>query len=599
MRLSARSASSIAFSCYLLTTAQAISSFYELTGIVNLTETVQGFANYFTSNYSKDDLAVYAVSNGAPLQYHPYGAQQAGPGGPLLMQDFNLMDSISHFDSERIPERVVHAKGGGAHGYFELTDSLSDITYARMFQDPGYNCPVTARFSTVGGERASPDTMRDPRGFALKFRTDVGNMDWVFLNTPVFFLRDPNKFPHFIHSQKRDPSSHINQWLDSTRTWDYYIHNPECLHQITYMFGDRGCPKSWALMNGYSGNTYKLVNAQGNITYVQFHFQSEQGVEGFPDQEATELWGKSDYNTLEFYERLASGKPAVWTLYVQTMTPEQAENFTYSINDLTKVWSHKEYPLRKVGRLVLNQNPVNYFNEIEQLAFAPAHLIPGVEPSNDPVLQARLFSYPDTHKHRLGANYQQLPVNRPRTFESGSGCPFLGGNFQRDGFMAIDNQRDRPDYLSYFSPINAVGNDPSNYSHGIPPIEHAKFVGVVTNKSEAMWEKIQEERGKRAHDEKIWMNSYYWVYGFGEKDVEQPRILYQNIYNDTIRQGLVDAVVAHAGRVKDEKTKGWVPSLWGLIDKDLGQKVADGLNVTYQYVPVDQYAKLVGESAAY
>ncbi|CAR30019.1 ZYRO0G22462p [Zygosaccharomyces rouxii] len=598
MRLTTTATSSIACVSYLLATVQA-ASLYNLTGILNITQTVQGLANYFSFNYSNGDPAVYALSNGAPYPYHPYGAQQAGPGGPLLLQDFNLMDSISHFDRERIPERVVHAKGGGAHGYFELTDSLSDIGFARIFQDPGYTCPITVRFSTVGGESASPDTMRDPRGFSIKLKTDVGNVDWVFLNSPVFFIRDPNKFPHFIHSQKRDPSTHLNQWLDSTRTWDYYVHNPEVLHQLTYMFGDRGCPKSWALMNGYSGHTYKMINAQGNLTYVQFHLHSEQGVEGFTDEEATELWAKSDYNTAEFYERLANGKPAAWTVYVQTMTPEQAENFTYSINDLTKVWPHKEFPLRKFGRIVLNQNPDNYFAEVEQLAVAPSHLIPGIEASNDPVLQSRLYSYPDTHRHRLGPNYQQLPVNRPRTFENGSGCPFLAGNFQRDGAMAIDNQRDRPNYLSYFSPMNAIGGDASNYSHGIPPIERAKYAGVVTNTSEAMWESVQEERLKRAHEEKIWMNSYYWVSGFGEKDVEQPRKLYQNVYNETQKEMLVTAIVNHASKVKDCKTKNWVPTLWGLVDKELGQKVANGLKVNYTYTPVEQYAKLVGEAAAY
>ena len=569
------------------------------TGGFNLSQQIQGMANYFSYNYSNEDPAVYALSNGVPYAQHPYGAQQAGPGGPLLLQDFNLMDSISHFDRERIPERVVHAKGGGAHGYFELTDSLSDLTYARIFQEPGYTCPITVRFSTVGGESASPDTMRDPRGFSIKFKTDIGNMDWVYLNTPVFFIRDPNKFPHFIHSQKRDPSTHLNQWTDSTRTWDYYVHNPEVLHQITYMFGDRGCPKSWALMNGYSGHTFKLFNADGNMTYVQFHLHSEQGVEGFSDEEAADLYGQPDYNTQEFYDRLAAGNTAAWTLYVQTMTPEQAETFSYSVNDLTKIWPHSDFPLRKVGRIVLDQNPVNYFAEVEQAAFSPSHLIPGIEPSNDPVLQARLYSYPDTHRYRLGANYQQLPVNRPRTFENGSGCPFLAGNFQRDGDMAFDNQRDRPNYISSFSHLNAIDGDPRNYTNGVPMNVGPKYFGVVTNSSEAIWEKVQEQRLMRAHEEKIWMNSYYWVYGFSEKDVEQPRNLYLNRFNDTQKEGLITAVVNHAKRINDKKIKSLVPSLFGLLDKHLGQRIADGLKVNFTYVTSDQYPMLVGESAAY
>ncbi|AQZ12678.1 hypothetical protein BZL39_E00160 [Zygosaccharomyces parabailii] len=395
---------------YILFEAALAVPYDNFTGGVNLTRQVDSLEDYFTANYSSNDSAIYALSNGVPYAEHPYGSLLANPGGPLLLQDFNLMDSMSHFDRERIPERVVHAKGGGAHGYFELTDSLSDLTFARIFQEPGYTCPITVRFSTVGGERASPDTMRDARGFSIKLKTDIGNMDWVYLNTPVFFLRDPNKFPHFTHAQKRDPSTNLNQWTDSSRIWDYYLQNPEALHQITYMFGDRGCPKSWALMNGYSGHTFKFFNAAGNMTYVKFHLHSEQGVEGFSDEEAAKLHGQTDYNTQEFYNRIASGGKPAWTVYVQTMTPEQAENFTYSVNDLTKVWPHSQFPLRRAGRIIIDQNPVNYFAEVEQAAFSPSHLIPGIEPSNDPVLQSRLYSYPDSHSTGWASITSSFPL---------------------------------------------------------------------------------------------------------------------------------------------------------------------------------------------
>lgn len=538
------------------------------------------------------DPAVYATSNGVPYLKHPYGAQMAGPGGPLLLQDFNLLDDISHFDQERIPERVVHAKGGGAHGFFELTDSLSDLTYARPFQEPGYNCPITMRFSTVGGERGTPDTHRDPRGFAMKFKTDIGNMDWVFNNTPVFFIRDPLKFPKFIHTQKRDPSTNLNQDSDSYLTWDYFTYNPECLHQITYMFGERGCPKSWAEMNGYSGHTFKLVNKNGEMNYVQIHVKSDLGFTGMKDAEARKLNGASpDHNTKEFYDRIAAGEYPSYTLYVQVMSPKQAEEFRYSINDLTKIWPHSQFPLRKFGRIVLNKNPVNYFEEIEQIAFSPSHLVPGIEPSNDPVLQSRLFSYSDTHRHRLGVNYQQLPVNKPRTFEKKSGCPFLAGNFQRDGYSAYENQGARPNYLSSIVTCNAASDD-------MKGVEVKKYLGVVPKWSEDKSAIIQAERSKRSHEEKIWSNSYDYISGFSELDVEQPRALYKNVYNEEQKKDFIEAIVGHASNISVPEIKSRVPTLWGLIDKDLGNAIADGLQVPYKYVTVDEYIEYLGVAPA-
>lgn len=545
------------------------------------------------------DPAVYSTSNGVPYAKHPLGAQTAGPGGPLLLQDFNLLDDLSHFDRERIPERVVHAKGGGAHGYFELTDSLSDITYARPYQTVGYQCPVSVRFSTVGGESGTPDTLRDPRGFSFKLKTDVGNMDWVYNNTPVFFIRDPNKFSKFIHTQKRDPSTHLNQNTDSTRTWDYFTLNPESLHQVTYLFGRRGIPSSWARMNAYSGHTFKFYNAKDELTYVQVHVIADGGFETYSNEEGAKVAGESpDHNIKDLYARISSGEHPSYTCYVQTMTPDQAEKFRYSINDLTKIWPHKEFPLRKFGKIVLNKNPVNYFAEIEQLAFSPAHLVPGIEPSNDPVLQSRLFSYSDTHRHRLGPNYQQLPVNKPRTFEKGSGCPFRAGNFQRDGAFAVDNQEFRPDYLSTQLPLNSVANEPEKYVNGLPPVEEKKFVGVVPQESLDKFTILQKENAKRAHEEAIWLKSYDYISGFSELDVEQPRELYQKVYNDEQKEELVEAVVGHASTIAIPAIKEKVPHYWGLLDKELGAKIASGLGVKYEHWTLDEYIKNIGVAPA-
>ncbi|EAU86801.2 heat-induced catalase [Coprinopsis cinerea okayama7 len=380
--------------------------------------------------WNTKDGAVYTTSNGAPVN-EPYAAQRAGINGPLLLQDFHHIDLLAHFDRERIPERVVHAKGAGAHGYFETTHSLSDITSIPLFQKPGTKVRATVRFSTVGGESGSADTARDPRGFAIKLRTEDGNWDWVFNNTPVFFLRDPAKFPHFIHTQKRDPQTHLK---DSNMFWDYLSQNPESIHQVMILFSDRGTPDGYFHEHGYSGHTFKWLKDDGTFVYTQVHVRADSGFKTLDADTSVKLAGENpDYGTQTLFEAIENGNHPSWTVYVQTMTPEQAESFRYNILDLTKVWPHAEFPLRPVGKLVLNENPQNYFAEIEQSAFSPSHLIPYVEPSADPVLQSRLFSYPDTHRHRLGVNYQQLPVNAPIV-------PVA--NFQRDGPATFVSQVD-------------------------------------------------------------------------------------------------------------------------------------------------------------
>lgn len=385
----------------------------------------------------------FTNSQGAAIP-EPFATQRIGNHGPLLLQDFNLIDLLAHFDRERIPERVVHAKGSGAYGYFEVTDDILDICLLKVFSQVGKKTRTFTRFSTVGGEKGSADTARDPRGFLTKFYTEEGNLDWVYNNTPIFFIRDPLKFPHFIHTQKRDPATNIPL---PNMAWDYWAANPEAYHQLVHLFLDRGTPYLYRHMNGYSGHTYKWLNAKGEWWYVQVHLITDQGSKTLTAEEATKLAGENpDNHQQDLYELIAKGDHPLWTVYVQTMTPEQAEKFEHSVFDLTKVWPHAEYPLRRFGKLVLNENPSNYFAEVEQAAFLPLHTVPGQEPSADPVLQLRLFLYPDTHRHRLGPNYAQIPVNKPL-------APVYAPHI-RDGVMNVDgNYGSTPNFLAYTAPV--------------------------------------------------------------------------------------------------------------------------------------------------
>lgn len=424
---------------------------------------------------------------------HPYETQRAGENGPLLLQDFHLIDLLTHFDRERIPERVVHAKGSGAHGFFECTNPIPELTMIDIFSAKGKTCPVTVRFSTVGGESGSHDCARDPRGFAVKFRTEQGNWDLVANNTPVFFLRDPAKFPHFIHTQKRDPSTHLTHADDSTMFWDYLSQNPESIHQVMILMGDRGIPDGFRFMHGYYGHTMKLVNKDGDWVYTQIHMKSQQGTKFITQEDSATK--SPDYAQKDLYEAIQRGEFPKWSVEIQTMTAKEAEELweTQRINvfDLTHVWPQSQFPLKKVGEFTLNENAINYFAEIEQSAFNPSHLVPGIEPSADPVLQSRLFSYADTHRHRLGTNYQQLPVNAPRT-----GYKF--GNFQRDGAMSFYNQGSRSNYLSSI--------DPPKFKPRMTDLDktHGHFIGEAVsflseiraedfNASRALWQKVWDE----------------------------------------------------------------------------------------------------------
>jgi len=452
------------------------------------------FRSYADDRNASSEDVIYTTSNGVPYP-HPYESQRVGENGPLLLQDHHLVDLLSHFDRERIPERVVHAKGAGAHGTYTTTESLEDLCMADIFKQ-GKSCPVTVRFSTVGGESGSHDCARDPRGFSVKFRTDEGNWDVVANNTPVFFIRDPAKFPHFIHTQKRDPATHLTHADDATAFWDFASQNPESAHQFMILFGDRGIPDGYRKMHGYHGHTHKLQNKNGDWVYCQLHFKSKQGT-AFITQEDSFNYGP-DYSTKDLYQSIEKGDFPGWDVMFQTMTAEEAEEVwekqKINVFDMTHVWPQSQFPLRKVGEFFLNENVQNYFAEVEQVAFNPAHLVPGIEPSADPLLQSRLFSYPDTHRHRIGANYQQLPVNSPRV-------AYRMGNFQRDGNMAFYNQGSRPNYLSSIQPISFKERTVDlDKLHGNFTGEAITFLSEIRpedfNAPRTLWEKVFDDAAK-------------------------------------------------------------------------------------------------------
>jgi catalase len=352
----------------------------------------------------------------------------AGRRGPVLMQDYLLFEKMAHFNRERVPERVVHAKGAGAYGTFTVTKEITQYTSAKLFAKVGNQCETFARFSTVGGEKGSADTARDPRGFAIKFYTEEGNWDMVGNNTPIFFIRDPLKFGDFIHTQKRCPQTNLKS---ATMMWDFWSLSPESLHQVSFLMSDRGTPDGMRHMNGYSSHTFSLINSKDQLVYVKWHFKTKQGIKNLDAKTAEELAGSDpDYATRDLFHSIEKGKYPKWGVFIQVMREDQVDRFKYNPFDLTKVWPHGEYPLIEVGELELNRNPVNYFAEVEQAAFNPVNIVPGMGYSPDKMLQGRLVSYPDAHRYRIGVNYEALPVNRPR-------CPIH--TYNRDGAMRFDD----------------------------------------------------------------------------------------------------------------------------------------------------------------
>ncbi|TFF37786.1 catalase [Mucilaginibacter psychrotolerans] len=398
------------------------------------------------------------TASGIPYLHHE-DTQSAGPRGPLLLQDFILHEKLAHFNRERIPERIVHAKGSAAYGTFTVTQDITAYSKAKLFGAIGRQTKVLLRFSTVGGEKGSADTERDPRGFAVKFYTEDGNWDLVGNNTPVFFIKDPKKFPDFIHTQKRDPFTNCKS---ATMVWDFFSLNPESLHQVLFLMSDRGTPHGFRHMHGFGSHTYTLINHKDETVYVKFHFKSCQGIKNFTSAEAKLMRGEDpDFAQRDLLNAIEDGNFPKWVLKIQLMTAEQAGSNAFNPFDLTKVWSQKEYPLIEVGVLELNQNPDNYFAEVEQAAFSPSRIVDGIGYSPDKMLQGRILAYPDAQRYRLGVNFEQLPVNR---------CPFIVNNYQRDGSMRVDdNGRRSPNYFP--NSFDDIRPDPA-YRRPAEPIVH-------------------------------------------------------------------------------------------------------------------------------
>jgi len=399
---------------------------------------------------------VMTTSAGAPIADNQ-NSLTAGARGPVLLQDYQLLEKLAHQNRERIPERTVHAKGWGAYGTFTVTHDISRYTRARIFEEVGKKTELIARFSTVAGELGAADAERDVRGFALKFYTEEGNWDVVGNNTPVFFIRDPLKFPDFIHTQKRHPRTHLRS---NTAAWDFWSLSPESLHQVTILMSDRGLPRDVRHINGYGSHTFSFYNRAGERYWVKFHFKTLQGHNYWTNGESAEVIGRSRETTQEdLFGAIERGEYPKWRLCVQIMPENDADKTPYNPFDLTKVWPHKDCPLIEVGVMELNRNPENYFAEIEQAAFSPSNVVPGIGFSPDKMLQARVFSYADAHRYRLGTHYEALPVNAPK-------CPVH--HYHKDGPMRFF-RNDSGNADAYYEP-NSMGGPAQAAEFREPPL---------------------------------------------------------------------------------------------------------------------------------
>lgn len=439
----------------------------------------------------------------------------------------DLVEELAHFDRERIPERVVHAKGAGAYGYFQVTHDITQYTAATVFSEIGKTTPIAVRFSQVTGEMGSADTVRDPRGFAIKFYTDDGIWDLVGNNTPIFFVRDSVLFPSFIHVLKRNPVTHVR---DPDMFWDFISLRPETTHQILILYSDRGIPDGYRRMHGYGSDTFALINKQGSFVYCKFHYLTDQGIQNIEPDRATIIAGADpDYSLRDLYNSIALKQYPTWTLYIQVMTPAQAETCKFNPFDVTKTWPHAEYPLIQVGKIVLNRNPGNYFAEVEQMALNPANLIPGIEASPDRMLQGRLFSYGDTHRYRLGKNYNQLPIN----------APFKVHSYTRDGFATINSQGGAPIY----HPNSFNGPDSDKRARELSP--------SYTIAGDA------------------------WRYDNGEEDnFSQARVLYQRVLDDGAKSRLIRNL-ANDLRMASSFIQERTLQNFSQVDAEFGRRIAE------------------------
>jgi catalase len=457
----------------------------------------------------------------------------AGQNGPTVLHDAYTVQRMQHFNRERVPERVVHAKGTGAHGFFEVTEDVTQWTSAAFLSEVGKRTPMFARFSTVAGELGSPDTVRDPRGFALKFYTEEGNYDLVGNNTPVFFIRDAIKFSDFIHSQKRLPDTGIRS---NDMQWDFWTLSPESAHQVAILFSDRGTPRTYRNMNGYSSHTYSWMNANGERFWVQYHWKTVQGIENFTLAEAGAMAGQDpDFHRRDLWESIAGGDAPEWRLELQVMPFEEAADYRFNPFDLTKVWPHADYPPVEIGRMVLDRNPENHFAEVEQAAFSVGSIVPGIGLSPDKMLMGRIFSYHDTHLHRIGANYEQLPINSPKS-------PVH--SYNKDAPMTIRHAGAQPVYWP-----NSYGGPQADPGKELP----------------SWWVEAGE------------IGRYAYELHSEDDDFGQPGTLYREVMDTTDREHLVTNIVAHASDGVSADVQERVIGYWTNVDADLGARVAAGL----------------------
>lgn len=483
------------------------------------------------------------TASGKPYVQHE-DTMSAGPRGPLLIQDFILHEKMGHFNRERIPERVVHAKGSGAFGTFTVTHNISKYSRAKVFSKINKQTKVFVRFSTVGGEKGSADTERDPRGFAVKFYTEDGNWDLVGNNTPVFFIKDPKKFDDFIHTQKRDPRTNCKS---PTMMWDYWSLNPESLHQVMILMSDRGTPYGYRHMHGFGSHTFSLINKKNEKVWVKFHFKTLQGIKNFTDAEAAAMKSKDpDFSQRDLVEAIDKKDFPKWGLKIQVMTNEQAKKSRFNPFDLTKIWPHKDFPLIDVGVMELNEVPKNYFADVEQSAFAPAHVVDGIGYSPDKMLQGRLLSYPDAHRYRLGVNYEQIPVNK---------CPYAVANYQRDGAMRVDGNSGSA--ANYFP--NSFDDIYPDEAYKEPPME---LDGAIAD--------------------------WYDRNGANENDhYTQPGLLFTKAMNDYDRHNIVSNIVGAMSGISGPKKDVIIHRQlchFFRADVKLGTAVAKGLGVDVEAI---------------
>jgi len=456
-----------------------------------------------------------------------------GANGPTVLHDRYLVEKLAQFNRERIPERIVHAKGGGAFGEWTITGDVSAYTRAKAFQ-PGATGEVLLRFSSVAGEQGSPDTWRDVRGFALRFYTEEGNLDIVGNNTPVFFIRDAIKFPDFIHSQKRLPGSGLR---DADMQWDFWTLSPESAHQVTYLMGDRGLPRSWRTLNGYGSHTYQWINAAGERFWVKYHFHAHQGTAEMTNAEAEAIAGAdADFYRRDLYENIEAGNFPTWDISVQIMPYEDAANYRFNPFDLTKIWPHADYPLIKFGTFTLNRNPKNFFAEIEQAALSPANQVPGTDISPDKMLMARVFSYPDAQRYRVGTNYQQIPVNTPHA------APVH--NYSQDGAQ------------------RHTFNDPS-----VPVYAPNSFGGPVADPSRAVdgsWEADGEL-----------VRAAYTLHA-EDDDFGQAGTLYREVFSAESKARFHETLIGQAKAITVDAIRERFFQYWTNVDANLGAILREG-----------------------